>query len=168
MQSRQATLPQRAAILCAFDHGGFFTLPMPCSRSRAWIFCPNSKCVTVVFRSSPVTMSNMWENFTCVVDAHAGASRPNVEPCLCGKSKHTLFVSIICLSITWGPARSSGLQSRRETGRARTKRSTKSRPPPGRASFPHKVRLQWKRCDVGLYGHCLPLHFLQSRGWLRF
>lgn len=106
---------------------------------------------------------------TCFLVAHAGAGRPTVAVCSATWShvsmwrKQTCFVCFHNLLVDHlRPSEQPGPQCNR--GRKPglgTKQRTRPSLPPGRASFPHKVRLQWKCVTFGSKDTALPLHFLQ-------
>lgn len=108
-------------------------------------------------KHSHLTMSTSQRNLTCFVDAHAGAGRPTAAVCSATQShvsmwrKQTCFVCFHNLLVDHlRPSEQPGLQCNRGRKlRLGTKRRTKPSLPPGRASFPHKVRLQWKCMTFG-------------------
>lgn len=147
-----------ASILCqyhtALTEPEYSTLTerQECSWNRLYKLCLTTPC-----ENSCLTMSNSKLNLTCFVDAHAGASRPTVAVCSATWShvsmwwEQTCFVCFHNLLVDHlRPSEQPGLQCKR--GRKPglgTKQRTKPSLPPGRASFPHKVRLQWKCMTFG-------------------
>lgn len=144
-----------ASILCQYHtvltESEYSTLTQRLESSWRCLF---NQCM---WKHTRLTMFNSQSNLTCFVDAHAGAGQHTVAACSATWnyvsiwSEQTCFVCFHYLLVDHlRPSEQPGLQCKR--GRKPglgTKQRTKPCLPPGRASFPHKVRLQWKCMTFG-------------------
>lgn len=79
----------------------------------------------------------------------------------CGECKYALFVSIICLSITWGPARSPA-SSVRQAGSQRWGQSGPPSPDHHQEESVSLTRSNWSGTP-----QTVPVHFLHACLWLQ-